>query len=279
MSDWLESLTAAGLRPRGPRCAGRWVAVLVVALGIGCAERSAVPPPGTLDADRFLFERGQEAAARRRWIQAREYFRNVVDNYPQSPFRPDAKLALGDTYIGEHTAESLVLAANEFREFLTFYPTHPRADYAQLQLARSFAEQMLAPQRDQSATKDAIREIEIFLQRYPNSRLMPEARKLERAAKDRLSQASYQVGFFYYRLRWYPGAIDRFREVLANDPGFTNRDAVYYHLAESLYRTDKKAEALPYYERLLREFEKSEYLEEAQRRVAELKGGTPPAGR
>ena len=27
--------------------------------------------------------------------------------------------------------------ANEFREFLTFYPTHPRADYAQLQLARS----------------------------------------------------------------------------------------------------------------------------------------------
>ncbi len=42
-----------------------------------------------------------------------------------------------------------LLAANEFREFLTFYPTHPRADYAQLQLARSYTEQMLAPERDQ----------------------------------------------------------------------------------------------------------------------------------
>jgi hypothetical protein len=51
--------------------------------------------------------------------------------------------------------------------------------------------------------------------------------------------------------------------VLTNDPAFTRRDAVYYHLAESLYRTEKKAEALPYYERILREFEQSEYLLDA----------------
>jgi outer membrane protein assembly factor BamD (BamD/ComL family) len=107
---------------------------------------------------------------------------------------------------------------------------------------------------------------------------MPEARKLEREARDRLSQANYRVGFYYFRVKWYLGAIDRFREVLETDPGFTLRDAVYYHLAESLYRTDKKPEALPYYERLIREFEKSEFLELSQKRVAELKGGTT-AGR
>jgi outer membrane protein assembly factor BamD len=133
---------------------------------------------------------------------------------------------------------------------------------------------MLKPERDQSATKDAIKEIEIFLQRYPNSKLMPEARKLEREARDRLSEANYRVGFYYFRVKWYIGAIDRFKDVLDTDPGFTLRDAVYYHLAESLYRTDKKPEALPYYERLIREFEKSEFLELAQKRVAELKGGT-----
>ena len=63
--------------------------------------------------------------------------------------------------------------------------------------------------------------------------------------------------------------------MLSSDPEFTGRDAVYFHLAESLYRTDKKPEALPYYERLLREFEQSEFLLEAQKRVAELKGGAP----
>jgi outer membrane protein assembly factor BamD len=248
---------------------------LVAALAGGCAAKSKALPPGTADADKFLFDRGSESAKERKWLDAREYFRNLVDNYPQSPYRPDAKLALGDTYIGEHTTEALLLGANEFREFLTFYPTNARADYAQLQLARSFTEQMLAPERDQSATKDAIKEIEIFLQRFPNSPLMPEARKLEREARDRLSEASYRVGFFYYRLKYYPGAIDRFMDVLKSDPAFTNRDALYYHLAESLYRTEKKAEALPYYERLLREFEKSQFLEETQKRIAELKGGAP----
>ena len=251
------------------------IAVLVAATAIvaGCSQATTQLPPGASDADKFLFDRGTEAAKERKWLNAREYFRNLVDNYPQSPYRPDAKLALGDTYIGEHSTESLLLAANEFREFLTFYPTHPRADYAQLQLARSFMEQMLAPERDQTATRDAIKEIEIFLQRFPNSPLMPEARKMEREARDRLSEANYRVGHFYYRIQWWTGAIDRFRDVLATDPAYSNRDAVYYHLAESLLRSgpDKKAEALPYYERLVKEFEKSEYLPAAQKRIAELK--------
>jgi outer membrane protein assembly factor BamD len=248
-------------------------AVAVLAVLGGCSRRASTVPPGTVDADRFLFESGQTAAADRNWTEAREYFRTIVDNYPQSQFRPDAKLALGDTYIGEKSTESLLLAAAEFREFQTFYPTHPRADYAQLQLARSFSLQMLAPERDQTATRDAVKEIEVFLQRYPNSALLSDARALEREAKDRLSEAGYRVGYFYFRQRWYLGAISRFREVLKQDPEFTRRDAVYYHLAESLYRTDKKSEALPYYERLVREFEVSEHLAEAEKRVAELKGG------
>jgi outer membrane protein assembly factor BamD len=251
------------------------IAAVLVAGGIGCAKAPSTLPPGTAEADKFLYERGDAAVKDEKWIDAREYFRNIVDNYPQSPYRPDAKLALGDTYLSQGGTENLLLAANEFREFQTFYPTHPRADYAQLQLARSYTRQMLAAERDQSATRDAIKEVEVFLQRYPNSALMSEARAVEREARDRLSQAGYRVGFFYYRQRWYPGAIDRFREVLVNDPAFSRRDAVYFHLAESLYRTDKKAEALPYYERILREFEQSEYLLEAQKRIAELKGATP----
>jgi outer membrane protein assembly factor BamD len=251
------------------RVFGGWV--LVAALAAGCGASRSDLPPGTADADQFLFTRGQEELKERNWLRARDYFRQIVDNYPQSQYRPDAKLAVGDSYIGEDTSESLVLAANEFREFLTFYPTSPRADYAQFRLAYAYSEQMLAPERDQTATKDVIRELQTFMDRYPNSKLMPEAQKLMREAKDRLSEAGYRVGLFYYRIRHYAGAIDRFREVLKNDPEYTGRDAVYYHLAESLRLTDKKAEALPYYERLLAEFEQSEHLEDARKRVAELK--------
>jgi outer membrane protein assembly factor BamD len=245
--------------------------VVVISFGAGCGASRSTVPPGTAEADQFLFERGQQELKEKHWTSAREYFRQIVDNYPQSPHRPDAKLAVGDTYIGEDTAESLVLAANEYREFLTFYPTNPRADYAQYRLAVAYGEQMLAPDRDQSATRDVVKELQVFMDRYPNSALMPEARKLMRDAKDRLSEASFLVGRHYYRIRWYRGAIDRFKEILEKDPEYTRRDAVYYLLAESLFKDDKKPEALPYYERLVKEFEQSEYLKDAQKRIAELK--------
>ena len=47
---------------------------------------------------------------------------------------------------------------------------------------------MLAPDRDQTATRDTIKELQVFLDRYPNSTLMPDARKLMREAKDRLER-------------------------------------------------------------------------------------------
>jgi outer membrane protein assembly factor BamD len=251
---------------------------ILLSLGAGAcaAPRPALVPPGTAQADQYLFERGEESLEARRWANAREYFRQIVDNYPQSPYRPDAKLAVGDAYLGERSTESLILAVSEYREFLTFYPIHARADYAQYRLALAFSQQMLAPERDQTATRDTIRELEVFFERYPNSRLIGDARALYREAKDRLSEASFRVGLYYFRVRWYPGAIERFRTVLSADPEFTRRDAVYYHLAESLLRSDRGAEALPYYERLVDEFERSNHLEQARRRIAELKDTAGP---
>ena len=237
-----------------------------------CSPNRSQVPPGTAEADKFLFTRGQEEFKEKNWLRAREYFRQIVDNYPQSTFRPDAKLAVGDTMIGEDTTESLILAQNEFREFLTFYPTNPRADYAQYRLAYAYSEQMLAPDRDQTATRDVLKELQVFMDRYPNSSLMPDAKALMRQAKDRLSEASFRIGLTYFRMKVCVGAVPRFQEVLKSDPEFTRRDAVYYYLAECFRLwPERKPEALPYYERLIKEFEQSEYLDDAKKRIAELK--------
>jgi hypothetical protein len=49
---------------------------------------------------------------------------------------------------------------------------------------------------------------------------------------------------------------------------------VYFYLAESYIKTKRDAQALPYYEKLVNEFEKSEHLQDAQKRIAELKALT-----
>src|SRR5687768_17952590 len=248
-------------------------AIVVAALVTlsACTARQTTPPPGTAQPDKFLFDRGTEALKEGDWMDARTYFQQIVDGYPQSPFRPEAKLGVGDSHLGEDSAASVVLAANEFREFLQFYPTSPRADYAQYKLAMSHFEQMRAADRDQTETKAALKEFDVFFQKFPNSPLTPEVKQNWRIARDRLSESSYRVGLTYYRIPWYPGAIDRFREVLRDDPDYTGRDSVYFYLAESLARTDKTAEAIPYFERLLAEFPSSEHLEDAKVRLQALK--------
>jgi outer membrane protein assembly factor BamD len=232
-------------------------------------------PSGTPQPDKFLFDRGTAQLNNKKWLTAREFFKQVVETYTSSPYRPDAKLGLGDTYLGEGTAEALVLAINEFTEFLSFYPTNKRADYAQYKLGMAHFKQMRAAQRDQTETREAIRAFETFIERYPASpdRTVNagEVNTRLRQARDRQSQADYQVGFFYYRARWYAGAIDRFKSVLKQDPEYTGRDAVYFYLGESLVKVKLNAEALPYLERLVTEFERSEYLDQARKLITTLK--------
>ena len=249
---------------------------LAIAAG-ACGGKKNTMPTGIAEADKFLFDRGSELLNKKKWLTAREFFARLVDNYPQSPYRPDAKIGVGDAYLGEGSVESLVLAVNEFKEFLSFYPTHRRADYAQYKLALCHFRQMRGPERDQRETREAVHEFETFIAKYPNSTLMPEVQARYREARDRLSASEYRVGYFYYRQRWYPGAIARFKALLKEDPGFSQRDALYYYLGEALLKIQLKAEALPYFDRLVKEFETSEFLTGAKARLDEFKDTVPPA--
>jgi outer membrane protein assembly factor BamD len=141
--------------------------------------------------------------------------------------------------------------------------------------------QMRAAPRDQTETRDAIKEFQTFVVRYPDSKLLPEVRAKLRDAQDRVAESDYLVGIFYFRQKWYPGSIDRFKALLKNDPDYTKRDDVYFYLAESYVKgninaqaqaqAQARAQALPLYEKLVTEFQKSEHLQDAQKRIVELK--------
>jgi outer membrane assembly lipoprotein YfiO len=258
-------------------------AAMAAVLVGACAPAVRMPEAGEREPDRYLFERGTEALEERHWFDAQEYFRTLVDGYPQSPYRQEARLGIGDAQIGEDSYASYLLAAETFREFLRFYPLSERADYAQYRLAYTQYKQMLGPQRDQTPTRDTIREIDIFISRYPNSPHLDDVLALRREARDLLSEHEILVGVHYFRRQWYAGAIPRLRGVIEEDPEYLYRDRAYYHLAESLYQLgtvgnitpefarENLEESLALFDRLVREYEVSEYLEDARLRRDEVK--------
>ena len=143
----------------------------VVALGsvastAGCRHKTNLPAANSVEADRYLFDHGNDALKRKHWLEGREYFKKLVDTYPQSPYRQDSKLGIGDSYLGENSIESNILAVNEFREFLSFFPGNARTDYAQYKIAVAYSHQMLGPDRDPTPAR---RSTPAAFRNYPTS--------------------------------------------------------------------------------------------------------------
>jgi outer membrane assembly lipoprotein YfiO len=248
-------------------------AVLSAAALVACGSKQRLPAVGEAEADKFLYDRGSELLLKKNWLNSREYFRRIVDNYPRSIYREEAKLGIGDSFIGEGRIESLILGANEFREFLSYFPRSTRADYAQYRLGYAQFKQMLGPQRDQTATVDAIRELQRFLDSYPDSKYRPEVLKLHREAQDRLSESEFRIGLLYYRIKWNQGALLRFTALMQSDPEYTKRDELYFYLGETLKRSGLLGEALPMFDKVIKEFDAktSKYYKTAEKRVEEIK--------
>ena len=248
-----------------------WMAVIAIAaIGAACGSSEPEITPATVGGDQILFERGTAALAEESWLEARDYFLRVRDNYPQSGLRADARLGVADSFEGQGGAASYVSALAEYQDFLNLYPTHPRAAYAQFKLAMVHHHQMRPAERDQSWTQSAIREFELFLERYPNSELVGEVQGYLREARDRLSESEFIVGRYYHRNKWWPGAIERLGTVLDSNPDFAGRELAYFYLADAFYNSGDLAEALPMFQILLEEFPDTEFIEDATAAVADI---------
>jgi outer membrane protein assembly factor BamD len=258
---------------------GLTVALMLTVVACGHRKQKE-PPQGSVDADKFLYTRGSELLAKKNWITAREYFKRIVDSYPQSTYRADAKLGVGDSYLGENHVDTLILAVNEYREFLQFFPLNNRADYAQFHLALAQSRQMLAAERDQTATHETLAEVQRFRDAYPKSEFMPEVDKIYQQARERLSESEFHVGLLYFRVHGYAGALARFVDLINADPNYSKRDQLYFYMAETCIKgSNLKPQAIEYYEKLITEYPKSKFAKRAQRRLAMIKQADAKAGK
>src|SRR5947208_16555310 len=99
-----------------------FIASAAVVAASACAPQTrSLVPAGTTDPDKFLFDKGTEALNKKKWLTAREFFKQVTETYTQSAFRPDAKLGIGDTYLAEGTADEWILRSIKYKDSITFH--------------------------------------------------------------------------------------------------------------------------------------------------------------
>jgi outer membrane protein assembly factor BamD len=252
--------------------------VLALALaGTACANNQPDIATLTSSSDQVIWDAAQKAAEKHQWENARQHYKRIIEGFPQSQFGPSARLALGDSYYEEGGTGNYILAVSAYREFLTFFPSHPRSDYAQFQVAESFFKQKNGPDRDQTATEDALEEYKKLLDLYPNSSKAEEARARIKETRQSLARAEYLAGFFYQRTRKASrAAISRYEGILNDYPDYEHLDEVLYRLSQCLCDAGRGAEAQPLLARLQSEFPQSEHVEEAKKFECDIPVLPPP---
>lgn len=262
---------------RGP--SRRSAALLLLALlGPGCASRSVDLGILSSASDQVVFEGGQKALEKKDWESARQYFRRLIDAFPQSEHQADARIGLADAYFEEGGTANYVLAVSAYREFLTLYPQHTRSDYAQFRAAEAYFEQRNSPDRDQTATIQALEEYQRLLDIYADSKWVEPARDRIRECRQALARANHQVGYFYQKTRQaWRSAVGRYEIVLKEYPDYERIDEVLFRISECLGNAGRYAEARPHLARLLSEFPESPFVEDARKLEASFPAPAVPA--
>lgn len=239
----------------------KWMLAALLGLALGCAHGGTADIATlTSNSDQVIWEAGHKAFEKKQWESARQFFKRIIDGFPNSEYGPQARLALADSYFQEGGTGNYVLAAGSYREFLTFYPSHPRSDYAQFQVGESFWKQKNGPDRDQTATLSALDEFEKVTQFYPNSPVAAQAKGRVDECRQSLARAEFMAGYFYQKTRKaYRSAVVRYEAVLKEYPDYKRLDEVLYRLGQALMLSGRRPEALPHLDRLVRDYPNSEY--------------------
>lgn len=262
--------TAIPLRP------ARLALAALSLLAAGCGSKSVDLGALSSPNDAIVWEAGQKAVSKKDWASARQYFKRIVDAFPQSPHQADARIAVADSYFEEGGTANHVLAASSYQEFLTLYPQHPRSDYAQFRAAESYFEQRNSADRDQTQTQQALDEYQKLLDIYPDSKYVEQTRARIQQCRQTLARGHYLVGWFYQRGRQaWRSAIGRYETILKDYPDYQKLDEVLYRYAECLAAAGRYAEALPQIARLEKEYPQSPFVSEANKLRASFPAAAP----
>ena len=147
--------------------------------------------------------------------KAVELLQAIVEDGPFSEYGQLAQYKLGLAYQSLQEYESAVSA---FEQLITRFPDSPLVDDARFQIAQASLKGTFRPGYDQSPTDLAVRELEAFLQEYPESDLAGEAGGRLKELRERRAQHEYEVAQFYERRRQFTSARIAYEAIVERYP-------------------------------------------------------------
>ncbi len=239
-----------------------WLPLLLIVLA---ACSSKVPHEKTA-AEYFqegeqYFDDGQYNDAIKSWEKVREIFYSPELNML-------AELKIAEAHF---LNKDYVEAAVSYEDFLKQHPTYPQTDTVLFQLGKSYFQQILSLDRDQTATRNALATFNTLLKSYPDFPQKAKVEQYRQSCLDELVAHEIYVGNFYMRTEHYEAAIKRLEGVYVLYPGhYYEKDRDLYLLGQAYKEAGQREKAVDSLNALLTQFPTSEYAPKAQKLLKKL---------
>ncbi len=249
----------------------RYVPLLLLLLLVwGCGQKGAKLQKSVVPPDKTLFETGSEYLKKSQYIKARLAFQTLINTYPDSDMAAESYLSIGDSFYNEGGTENYLQAEDQYKNFIIFFPTHPKAADAQMKIIALDMKMMRSPDRDQQSTYKAEQAIKQMLRQFPDSDYIPIAKQFLNEVQENLAQSDYGIGQFYGQRGNFLGAKSRYQDIVEKYPNYSALDEVYFQYGQSLEKTKNPEEAAIYYSKIAAGYPFSKHFEEAKERLKTL---------
>ncbi|MEL6215891.1 MAG: outer membrane protein assembly factor BamD, partial [Pseudomonadota bacterium] len=149
------------------------------------------------------------------------------------PYAPEARRAMVMAAYAYMSAKKYPEAISTARRYTTMHPGTKDAPLAHHIIATSYFTSINGPNRDQTATRKALKEYRILKTRYPDSKWARNADNRIRIAEDSLAAQEMNVGRYYLKRNNHVAAINRFKTVVSDYQTTKHVEEALMRLTES----------------------------------------------
>jgi outer membrane protein assembly factor BamD len=180
-----------------------------------------------------LYQQGVEQYQDGNYKRAVDLFQRLKEEYPLGQYAIMGEMGIADSYFsGKEYAE----AELAYREFLNLHPTNENLPYVLYQIGMCHYNQITTIDRDHSEAFKALKEFERLVARFPASKFALLGEKMVRECKKTLGEQEFHVGEFYFNIKQYRAALQRFEKIAREYPNVGLDHKVNAYLNETKQR-------------------------------------------
>jgi len=232
--------------------------LLLAFLMSGC---TTMPPLSSSARDEEYYKQGIAQMERHFYSEAIPVFEDLREKFPLSSYASQALLRMGECH---YLDQNYIEAQFQFDTFRRLHPSHAQVAYSMFMAGMCQFKQVLEYDRDQTASRLAVKQLEMLREAFPASPYAGLA--LCKIVESKLHIAEYEffVGNFYLKNNNYLGAYARFDQLLLQYPNAIARDKVLLSMAKACLYDDQVEKGKRILQLLLKNYPEGAYVADAE---------------